>query len=400
MGSADVNLKVDQQDRLLFAHSPMRALVFAVIAGGFAWASWHYSGDAGAFRYAFTGFAMLFVVIGVLGVFWRLELDIDLSTRSVRLRRGFWPATKSTHRSLDEAEGVVLRMEYRSSGSKGNKRKVPWWFVGIQFPEEEKATRIFATTKEVDAYEKWEYFAKRLKLDAINATEPAAVERKGYRELDAKLSSQSPTENAERPRRDPTPPQGSGLEVRFDGHQKEIVIPAVGFSGGLVFLFLFGATFAAMGTLPLLAQFGILDIEVSGSDAVLAIVPPIFILAGLGIIWLGIKGSYSTMHISVRSGELVTEIMAFGRRSGHKSVVLANVESVGISGDVQSRRRKTGHIKIGGVAFGNRGYQERKKEIVVRADGGILRFGRSLNDAARIWLGNACRYAVVHGQLP
>jgi hypothetical protein len=372
MSSADVNLKIDQPDRMRFAHSPPRALVFAVIAGGFAWLCWHYVSDAPVARYALTGFALLFVIVGVLGFFWRLELDIDLVNRSVRMRRGFWPAAKIRQRRLDEADGVYLRMEYRSSGSKNNRRKVPWWFVSLKFPDEKKGTRIHATASEVVGYQQWERFAKRLQLDAVDATEKGSETRKSWDDLDENLVEQS----------------ARGLEA------------PLGFNKGLVFLFLFGGIFTALGTFVLLSVLGVIDVPVSGSKAALYIIPPLFILVGIGIVWLGVKGSYSATIIGVANGSLFSENLAFGKRSGRQAIPLANIESVEVAGDVSSKSLRGARVKIGGVPIGHRNYRNRKDEIVVRGDSTILRFGQSLGDTARVWLARACRYAAVNGQLP
>ena len=399
MASADVKLKIDEQHRLYFAHTPMAALVFAIVASGFAWVIWRFANDDGVVRYLMTGFALIFVLVGVLGVFWRNELDIDLIGRHVKRRRGFWPSPKSNNTRLDAADGVRLDMEYRSSGSRNNKRKVPWWFVSIKFAGDEKGTRLFATRNEVDGYAKWEHFAKRLRLDTIDATDSGAVERKHWNDLDKNVSEQEEGD-FEGPLRDPNPPLKSGLQLVQSEGRREIRIVAPGFNGGLVFLIIFGGIFVALGSFTGLSALGVIDVPVSGSKTALVVIPPIFIILGLGIIWLGVKGSYSTQVIAVKNGELFTETLAFGRRSGRTAVPLAKIESVGIGGDVSSKRRRSNRVKIGGVALGNSRYRKREDEVVVRSDGQILRFGRSLDDSARIWLENACRYAVVNGKLP
>ena len=164
--SADVILIADEPQRLSFAHSPLRAAVFALVAVGFTTICYLAIQDEPFVRWFFVGFSMLFVIAGIAGMFWRLELDVDIATRKVRIRRGMWPATKTVIRSLDEADGVWLTMKYRSSGSK-NKRKVPLWIVSLKFPEEKKGIRIAASSTEVEGYQKWEDYATRLQLDAV-----------------------------------------------------------------------------------------------------------------------------------------------------------------------------------------------------------------------------------------
>ncbi len=395
MASADVTLKLDQPDRIRFAHSPTGAFVFALIGAGMTWLCWRYIPDDKFFRILAVGFCSLFVLAGLTGTFWRLELDFDLNSRVVRIVKGFWPAPKTRHRQLDEADGVWLNMEYRTSGSK-SKRKVPWWFVSLKFPDEKKATRLFTTANEVEGYKKWEYFAGRLQLDAVDTT-GEEKQRQSYAKLNENLVEKRP-ETQRAPLRTPNPPPGSEIELLSISGRKEIMLPAPGFSGGLVFLFFFGAIFAASGAAVLLAKLGILDMSVQGNDAAVWIVPPIFILVGLGIIWLGIKGSFSAIIIGVENRQLITERLAFGKRSGRNSVPVEDIESVGIAGDVRSRHRRS--IRVGNTGFGKNNYRKRENEIVVRTDKKILRFGASLNSAERDWLENVCNYAAVNGQLP
>lgn len=397
MASADVTLKLDQPGRIRFAHSPSSAFVFTLIGAGITWLCWRFIADDEFFRVFAVGFSSLFVLVGLFGTFWRLELDIDLNSRKVRIVRGFWPSPKTRHRQLDEADGVWLSMEYRSSGSK-SKRKVPWWFVSLKFPDEKKGTRIFTTASEVEGYKKWEYFAGRLQLDAVDRS-GEQEQRESYTNLDENLAEKR-TENRRSPLRNPNPPAGSEIELLSDRGRKEIMLPALGFNAGLVFLFFFGAVFAALGASVLLAELGILDMNVQGSDVALRIIPPIFVLVGLGIIWLGIKGSYSATIVSVENSQLFTESLAFGKRSGKSAVAIKDIESVSIAGDVRSRGQNGAHITIGNVPIGKRKHRKRENEIVVRTDKKILRFGASLNAAEQTWLENACNYAAVHGQLP
>lgn len=396
MANADVTLRVDEPSRLVFAHAPASAAWFTLISIGFTWACWRFiPAEEGFVRWVFVGFCLLFVIAGVFGIFWRHELDIDLDSRRVRVRRGFWPAPKLSNRGLDEADGLWLTMDYRSSGSK-SKRKVPWWFVRLKFAGEKKGTRLFVTRDETQGYAKWEHYAERLRLDAVDATGDAP-QRKSWEALDEKLVSPG---REDRHVSVPTPPSGTVIKTRSNRGWKEVLLPAPGFNRGLVFLVLFGGAFAALGTAVLLAVLGIIDMEVQGSEAAMAIVPPVFVLVGLGVIWLGVVGSYKETIVGVASGELFIEGLAFGKRSGRRAIPLADIESVSVAGDVRSRHRTGVNVKIGGMRLGNRKYREREDEIVVRADQKILRFGSSLPEADRVWLADACHYAVVEGRLP
>lgn len=169
---------------------------------------------------------------------------------------------------------------------------------------------------------------------------------------------------------------------------------------GLIFMLLFGGAFFAIGGCALLASIGVFDMQVQGSEAAVMIVPPVFVLAGLGIVWLGVRGSYSAMIVGVENSTLFTENLAFGRRSGRKSIQLANIESGSVGSDVRSRRRTGGGIRVGGVAVGVGKYRERENEVVVRSDEKILRFGGALTEAEKTWLADACYYATLRAELP
>ncbi len=396
MATADVKLKVDEPDRIVFAHSPGSAAWFTLISLGFTWGCWTFiPAEEGFVRWVFVGFCSLFVAAGVFGIFWRHELDIDIDRRRVKVRRGFWPAPTESNRQLDEADGIWLTMEYRSSGSK-SKRKVPWWFVSLKFAGDKKGTRIFVTSDEIEGYAKWEHFAERLKLDGVDAT-GAEPQRKRWESLDEKLVSAG---GDDRPVRAPAPPAGTLIRTRSNRGWKEVLLPARGFNGGLVILVIFGGVFAAFGLAAAAAALGVLDMEVQGSEIAMAIVPPVFVLVGLGIIWLGIVGSYKETIVGVVGGELFIEGQAFGRRSGRRAIPLADIESVSVAGDVRSRSRTGVKVEVGGMRLGKKTYRDRENEIVVCSDRQILRFGSSLPESDRAWLADACHYAAVEGRFP
>ena len=396
MASADVRPKIEEPSRILFAHSPWSGVVFTLIGLAFTWVCWRFiPAEEGVVRWLCVGFCLLFVAAGVFGTFWRHELDIDLGRRRVSIRRGFWPAPKTRIRNLDELDGLWLTIEYRSSGSK-KKRKVPWWFVSLKFPGEKKGTRIYVTRNETEGYAKWEHYAERLRVDAVDATgdEP---QRKSWEALDEKLASPA---GEDHPVRAPAPPAGTVIKARSNRGWKEVLLPAPGFSGGLVFLVMFGGAFAMLGLTGLLAVLGLIDMEVQGSRAAVMIVPPVFVLAGLGIVWLGVVGSFSETIIGAANGELFMERFAFGRRSGRRAIPLAEIESVSVAGDVRSRNRTGVSVDVGGMRLGRKRYREREDEIVVRSDEKILRFGSSLPEHDREWLADACHYAAAEGRLP
>ncbi len=396
MASADVRLKTDQPQRIHFAHSPVSALVFTLVSAGFTYACWRFITDAPGVRWGFAAFSLLFVVAGIFGIFWRLELDVDLTRRRVRRTRGFWPTPRTSQQPLDGIDGVWLTTEYRSSGSK-SKRKVPWWFVRLKLPGDKKGTAIYASADETKGYEKWEHYAKRLKIDAVDATRDRP-HRRSWEQLDDNIATG--VESRFDVRCPSTPPAGSTIELGSHGGSKEALLPALGFNKGLVFLALFGSVFVAMGSLVVLGSFGIIDVDVQGSRVALAVVPPVFVLMGLGVIWLGIWGSYTATALGAGNGELYTVNVVFGRRSRRRAVHIDEIEAVGVAGDVRSRHRQGGFIEVGGMRFGKRKYRERENEVVVRSDARILRFGRSVTDTDRAWLADACRYAAVHGHMP
>jgi hypothetical protein len=136
--------------------------------------------------------------------------------------------------------------------------------------------------------------------------------------------------------------------------------------------------------------------QVQGSPWTIQLVPPIFIFMGLGIIWLGIRGSYSSLSLGVDGDELYIEQLAFGRCSGRRSVRLSEIEKIDVAGDVRSRHRSGANIRIGGLELGRKQYRPRNSEVVVRSDSKILRFGGFLPKADKEWLADLCRFAARH----
>ena len=398
MASAEVELILDDGHRLRFAHSPLKAFFFTLVALGFTWVCWRFIPPEEAIRNVAIGFSLIFVAAGVFGMFWRMDLDIDLAQRRVRIRRGLWPAPTTRERALDAADGVWLHLKYRSSGSKGNKTKVPYWVIAIKFPEDKKGTRIHVAADELQGYQKWEYYAKRLQLDAVDNTEKKA-ERSAWDSLDKSVAEQA-AESSEPTLNLPNQPLDSAIATHFTNGFKEFVIPALGFNAGLVFLLLFGGAFVALGGGALLGSLGIIDMEVQGSEWALRIVPPIFILVGLGIAWLSFKSSYTATIVGADGNSLFTESFAFGKRSGRKSIPINSIEAIAVGGDVRSRGRSGGRVRVGGMTLGREKYRKRDHEIVVRSDSDILRFGDELSEQDRDWLAGACRYASVKGRLP
>ena len=389
-------LKIDEPQRLLFAHSPVAAFFFTLIGAALGWVCW-VSADEGATRWALVAFCLLFVAAGLAGAFWRLEIDIDLGTRRVRIRRGFWPSPKTVERSLD-AGSINLRIRYRSSGSKNNRRKVPWWIVELKLANEGKPFSIHETRNEAEGYRKWEEFAERLRIDAVDATS-GTEERRDWRDLDRNVAEQA-RDDEDDMLQAPAQPPASKIGVVVTGIARELVLPAPGFGGGLVFVLLFGGAFAGSGALILLANHGVVDIQVNGSRWALSIIPPVFLLLGLGVVWLGVAGSFRATILGVADGAFYKEGRLFGRRSGRVSVPLRDVESVDIRDDVSSRRRRGTRVAIGGLTLGGGRYRARESEVVVRSDEKILRFGRSLDAEDIEWLAGTCRYAVTRGRIP
>jgi hypothetical protein len=391
MASAEVSLELDTTERILFAHSPLKAFGFTLVSLCFTLICWFSIQDDATVRYGFTVFSLLFVIAGLFGVFWRRVLDIDLIQRRVRDVRGMWPNPTTTLRNLDDAEGIWLRMEYRNSGSKSNREKVPWWTVSLKY-RNEKGTKLFVTRDEIEGRGKWEHLAERLNLMAVDAT-GEKEERKSPEALDTTVATKPQTA---RKFDRPVQPADSLAEIRVEQGRRTVVLPPTGFSGGLVFLVLFGTAFSAMGGSVLFSTLGIIDMQVQGSPWTIQLVPPIFIFMGLGIIWLGIRGSYSSLSLGVDGDELYIEQLAFGRCSGRRSVRLSEIEKIDVAGDVRSRHRSGANIRIGGLELGRKQYRPRNSEVVVRSDSKILRFGGFLPKADKEWLADLCRFAARH----
>ena len=111
MASADVSLRLDEANRIWFAHSPYKALLFALISFGFTATCYYAIQDEPTIRWLFVAFSLLFVLAGIAGVFWRVEVDIDLVGRRIRILRGMWPSPKDRN----SGTGSPLRMSHACS---------------------------------------------------------------------------------------------------------------------------------------------------------------------------------------------------------------------------------------------------------------------------------------------
>src|SRR5262249_4024530 len=119
-GTSDVRLKRESTAECYFANQRAGAaavvLVGLVIMGLMARSPQH----TPRFIYALVA---LFPLLGMLALWWREELRLDLVSRQYTRRRGFWPSVRVTRGSLDELEAVVLPGDgYRATNGSGGGR--------------------------------------------------------------------------------------------------------------------------------------------------------------------------------------------------------------------------------------------------------------------------------------
>jgi len=305
----NVTLKRESDQALHFAHTHLAGWLFALVGAGMA--------TAGAMRLDGPGYWLVvfvggfFAIIGFGAAMWRYEIHIDLTSRSYRGRRGFWPSTRKFGGSLDELNGVVLnRIWRRDSSSAGSGDTM--WVVSLEFEGWERPVSVFETRREARAYRQFKHLAERLQIDAIDRT---------GRPVASRLIT--------------APPAASGIDSSIDPQTTSIALPALGFSLGSISLMLLGLPFLGLGGFALLVLGG-------------WTLGPIFLLLGSGLTLAAIVGSYAR-EVVIEDGDTLIFATSFrGWRYGIRRLPKRAIESVDIRDASVVARSDEQLVRIGG----------------------------------------------------
>ncbi len=344
--------------------------------------------DETSARWWFGGGGAFFAAIGLLGAFWRYELSLDLVTRTYQRRKGFWPRAALKRGSLDDLEGVALTMEVRrSSSAKGGSHHSPVWVIGLAFTGERKPVSIMEFYRETKAYQRLEALAEKLRVPAIDRTgeqerkipwdaldRPLQEElRRGTRRWEAGAGGDIP----------PLPP-GSTIEVLPGPGGRTILLPTPGFSGGMVFFFLFGSAFVGLGGTALWAKAA--GLQVTESPQGFAwILGPLFILIGLAVLLLTAAASRGRMMIREDPSGLTFGYRVFGRPVRLQRLPKGEIEEIRLRPVAAGGRDAT--LRVGPVSMRwPRQEAQQRRELFVRSDREVVRLGKELRPEEQEWL--------------
>jgi hypothetical protein len=399
MRASEVRVKRESHSELYFAHTPLSGAVFAGLGMVFGYIPFHVDADIFA-KGVVGGLGALFVLFGTLGAFWRCQLHLDLVSRSYTRTRGFWPSPKTIRGSLDELNGVIMTLEWhRTKSSRGGRTERPCWKISLDFQGWDRPISVEALGDERKAYERFEHYAKTLRTWAVDRTGEQEKKRT-WDTLDVSVTeaarhAQLRTLQQAVPTDASVPPPGSAIRVSGYEGSRTVLLPPLGFSGGLIVLVLFGGVFAGVGGLFMLAKVGLYTeltghtVTVKESSAAAGwVISSLFMVVGLGIATLSIVGSYGREQIQETGGALVTSFLVFGHPLRVRRIQKTDVEEVDLRADITARRRRTRGVRIGNVRVGTAApdRRPRQSEVFFRSDKTIVRVGRHLSDADKRWL--------------
>jgi hypothetical protein len=407
---SEVKLKRESERELFFAHYPLGGVVVAVFGAAFGYLPTYLGADPGT-RWVFDAGGGFLALVGLFGAFWRYELRLDLLARTYTRRRGFWPSPKRATGSLDELKGVILTQQWdRSSSSRGGATYHPWWKVSLDFQGWEKPVSIEALGSEQKGQERLEYYAKKLKVPAVDRTGELEKKR-NWDELDLGLADRERRPLAEERQVaavDPSvPPPRSRIRVTgYPGH-RAVVLPSLGCNGGMVFLVLFGLVFAAFAVFFMLAKSGLYT-ELTGKGITVTessplagwIISSLFLLIGLGIMMLGVVGSYGIDEIEESGEALIYRFRFLNWPLRSRRVLKREIEEIELRGDISPQRAALSTIKVGKFEFGTTPGKMRAPvpEVFIRSDKQIFRIGQHLSQAEKEWLEAALTQMATSGR--
>lgn len=406
----------DSAGELRFAHSRRTALILGLITAAGAAAAWAFL-DEGIPRLLFSGGIGAFALTNLVSALYRYELVLDVPGRRWRRRKGFAFAPSRDHGSLDDLRGVVLTVRYVSEGSGNSRRRVPVWFVGLEFAGAawNGPVVVGMAEHETGAYALLEDYARRLRVDAVDRTADDEV-RRAWDALDRPLADAdgagpgvagggpaSPGAALATAAPSATPPAGSGIETTVDAGRRRITLPPAGFGAGTVVVGLFGLLFAGMGGYFLVAGLGLLGpVTVNGEATtgpvlLMVVVGGAFTLVGLSIVASGIARSRAREWMIDDGHRLLFGTTGIRRTRGRHEIAKGDVEEV----TVRSSTDRPGGGQLYIMGFRVRTSRERARRgavVRVRSDQTTMRLGRRLSPEAKAWLRDALAAMVRDGQ--
>ncbi|MEN8376329.1 MAG: hypothetical protein ABFS34_12850 [Gemmatimonadota bacterium] len=382
MTQAQVVRETDRAIRLAYSHRTGAVLIAIGIAIAIGAAVF---GNGGRIPGVVVG--LLFAGAGALAFTYRLQFDMDLELRRWRMIRGFLWRLRERQGTFDDLAGVVIELHWVTTGGKHNRRKVPSWRVGLGLGDGKVAANFYGSRVEVDAFRKWEAWAKKLRVPAVDRT--GGGERVlDWRDLDRSLEDSSLTADPGREGEAAVdglladPPEGSLIGVTtVAGGAVELWIPSAASRGRRVGALLLALPLLGFGGAALWAAAGGPGAVESNATAAW-IAGLVFAFAGMGVAAAGF-GRTGTV-IREEGDTIVFGTRALGRVWGEKHVAKRAVEALDLATSSAARRGRGGTGLLGRTWAAGRSGAGR--ELRVRSDDAIVRVGRGLNRDELEWL--------------
>ena len=388
----------DTQGSVLFRYQHRAAVLMLVIFGGAAWATFRFIPDGA--RWVFTGgFGFFALILGLVSM-WREELELNLASGLWRQKRGWvWSGMRERRGALAEIPEVELVLD----------RSSPTWQVRIKAPAWPSEVTVASALKEEKGYAELERWATRLRRDAVDRTGDREV-RTAWDALDLPLGRRdaATTSNASMTgdaadyaveaaladayaspgRVSEHPPAGSRIVVTSQAGRRRIVLPPIGFNGGVLSMALFGLVFGGVGTLfALVASTIIPNVRLNGEIPTSPVWPMVvmgaaFALIGLFIMVAPAIGARACEWLEDGADALVVGYSGLGFTWGVKRFPKRTIEGVDLSasptagsGTKKKRLRDLGQAT-----------DDDPRDLRIRTDAKVLRIGRYLSVEERRWL--------------
>jgi len=371
--TAQIPLRTENQHELVFAHRPAYAFFGGLAILGFSYFIYTLDTiDASPFLYFKLFFSGTFALGGlgvVLSVFWRFSIAFNLLTRTYEIERGFLPFVKKVSGPLEDLSAVDLTTRIERGGKDESTKVV--WVVSLDLKGLEKPVNVYEGY-ESEAYNKFEHYAKTLRVKAIDRTgmEPRET---AWDELDRSVTDQE----IEAPSVLPPPPAESGIVYRHAPGQAMIIMPPLGFFSVWMLGLIIFMPFALVGLAILLAA--IFRPGNFGEDLVVgSAIGLLFFLVGTGALTLSL-GGMAGRQVVIESLESISHAL---RLPGNRIIFRKN-----------ALKREIEEVSIKPIPK-EKLYQRQYYEVFVRSDRKVFHIWRRKSPRELEWLRDAVLYIV------
>ena len=164
-----------------------------------------------------------------------------------------------------------------------------------------------------------------------------------------------------------------------------ILLPPIGFNGGVLFLALFGLAFGGSAAAAALRLLG--DVRVNSEIPTepvwgLALMGGIFALIGLAILLAPLIGAAASEWIEDARGSLIVGYRGWGMSGGVRTLPKREIESIDLSAAPNTPAR----VRYHGLGKARSPAEDAPRDLRIRTAARVLRIGRHLSPEELRWL--------------